>query len=663
MFVAGMKSDPPGAAKSCRAALKFAFAVVLGLLLPLAFSIQLQSFLLHQSAVQAASLYLLAAAVYSSLVLPAALILFVGALRGSRSTRFGVALSIATTFGTGVIGLGFILSHWFGSFGPSWLEAIGWRGTSLALLVALLAFLGVTRKQSPLHWLAAAITATLLPVGFALLAIASMSAVVGPLVSEPEDRSGAADTLSCSEARDRQPDVFLISIDALSARNMSLYGYSRKTTPYLSEFATTSLVFERAYSTSNFTTPAIASLLTGTRPWTHRTYHLYGMPLKGVRAVSLPALLRRCGYTTAAFVANGLAHPRQHGIAGAFDYLPDNYLRTAREQLRDRLSVSDTFSGQSLIDLFPLRQVVDWLDSRTKAAEAGWRPSSPEAMAADAVKFIGSAEAGTGSLFVWTHFYPPHDPYVPPAPHLGRFNSSDSYRTAASQDFDYGYFSPSDLSRIRYLEDRYDEQIAWMDRVVTDYLHQIEKLGRLENSIVVITADHGESFRHGYWGHIGPFLFEDLIHVPLIIRTPGQRTGRRIQDVVESIDVFPTIVDLIGGAVPGTLEGNSLVPTMEGTVNDESFAVAMQFDRSPAYGKPVAGGIAVVTRQHKFIRHLHDPVAGDELFDLLTDPGETENLASSDPEGLDSMQRLARPLISRHATWHEDSTPERAIRQ
>src|SRR6185312_16238530 len=133
---------------------------------------------------------------------------------------------------------------------------------------------------------------------------------------------------------------------------------------------------------------------------------------------------------------------------------------------------------------------------------------------------------------------------------LGRFDSSSAARTIAETEPDWAYtLSRAPAARLRTLEARYDESVAYVDHYAGLFLQRAQQLLG-DDTVVVVTADHGESFHHGYGAHTGPGLFDEIIRIPLIVKLPGQTVARRSDVVAEQIDVAPTLAQLAGVRVP-----------------------------------------------------------------------------------------------------------------
>ncbi|HJS74456.1 MAG TPA: sulfatase, partial [Vicinamibacteria bacterium] len=302
--------------------------------------------------------------------------------------------------------------------------------------------------------------------------------------------------------------VVLISIDTLRRDHMSLYGYPRRTTPGLEALARESVVFEDAVSTSSWTLPAHASLLTSTAP----AVHCATSSKVGLRALlpGLPRLLRAAGYFTQG-IATHVYLSREYGFGEGFDrhrYLPE----TRAEEVTN--------------------QAIHFLEGK-----------------------------GDSDFFLFLHYYDPHWHYDPPPPYDRAFDPGyEGSATGIWWDFkeqDASSIAPEDLHHIRAL---YDGEILYTDREVERLIQEMKRLGVFENALVVVTSDHGEEFLdHGAWEH-QKTLYEEQLRIPLLIKLPGSSvSSQRVKGQVSLIDVAPTVLDVVGIGAPETFEGRSLL--------------------------------------------------------------------------------------------------------
>jgi choline-sulfatase len=244
---------------------------------------------------------------------------------------------------------------------------------------------------------------------------------------------------------------------------------------------------------------------------------------------------------------------------------------------------------------------------------------------------------------VWLHLTPPHDPFVAPAPYVGRFDGSPSMRSFRTSTVPYQFAFAERSEDHALFRARYDESIASITSEVAAFVRRLRAEGRLSNSILLISADHGESFTPDYGGHAGPRLHEPLIRIPLILAAPGLPSGRRIDAPVSQIDLAPTLIDLAGGTPPADMEGRSLLPLVAGEAPPiPVFAWALE--RSSRTVRPATGAGTMIDGRWKYVHYWNQPDRPgyrdlrDGLYDLATDPEESRDLAAAEPERAAAMR-------------------------
>ena len=540
-----------------------------------------------------------------------------------------------------------------------WMRTYGWLlGTSLGIrLTALAAGLGalaaLTRRGR--HFMQ-----SLAPIARWGTVCGAATVISVPFFGWPSDSPPQA----AATAPLHRPHIVMLTLDALSAEHMSLYGATRPTTPRLAAFANSATTFERAYANANFTTPGLSSILTGTRPWTHRALQLPSWPLAWSRAVSLPALLKASGYQTGYVSTNAEGGAAKLGMGGYFDF-------ARRDRTQGIGACSDALS-QLLKYACPADELLPFkafakleLIIENHRGNAMYDPR----LAIDpALAWLRSADKSR-PIFLWVHLFPPHSPYAVPAPWLGRFDTSQNARTLSDSEPNWGYtMSRLPPKRVRLLAARYDESISYVDHFAGQFLSAAAQiLG--DNTLFIVSSDHGESFSHGYGAHQGPALFDSLIHIPLVIRLPHQRQGLRSPMLAEQVDIAPTIAALAGIRPPALWEGRSLLAAWsppDATVPPSGTAdqsapnthaetggpvFSMDFEENPRSAQLQTGSIAIIDGQWKLIRYigaLHYPLMprlSDELYDLSSDPGESRNLMADRPQEARALRLiLARQL-------------------
>ena len=397
-----------------------------------------------------------------------------------------------------------------------------------------------------------------------------------------------------SDARQQShtPNVILVTFDSLSAKEMSLYGYRRNTTPFIDSFADESYVFENMHANSNSSIPSIASIITGRYPLDHG-YDRWGSLLtRRKRAEDLGDVLESNGYGTAAVIGSN---------AG---YLWLNSLER----------ISHCWASKMRAAPFRERSVC----GVTRSLDATFR------------KTLAALDSACEPFFLWLHIYPPHEPYLPSTLFRGTFVKGKVFDVIGSQRPYYNRFYPeASQQAVDMLRGRYDEHILDTDHKFGAFLEEVRKRGLFERSMIVLTSDHGEMFEKGYQGHGGPLLYNPLLHIPLIVRLPDGQPGRRVKTSAEQVDIAPTILDLVGLESPRHMRGESLAAAILGECGSARPKFSVSRPSWAANGDSRGRSMSVVFAGHKLI--LDVPSGACELYDLIRDPGEDTNIVASDP--------------------------------
>ena len=169
-----------------------------------------------------------------------------------------------------------------------------------------------------------------------------------------------------------------------------------------------------------------------------------------------------------------------------------------------------------------------------------------------------------------------------------------------------------------------------------DFLDWLDQTNHLNDAVVIISADHGESFEHNYYLHTGPYLYDGLIHVPLLIHIPGQRQAARIDEPAGQADLMPTLLDLIGASVPAWTDGTSLVPVLKGEAFPQRYVFSMNLEDNRVFDPVTKGTVAVMDDQFKFVDYIarHE----EALYRYKTDHLDDHNLMASEPEVVARMR-------------------------
>jgi arylsulfatase A-like enzyme len=410
------------------------------------------------------------------------------------------------------------------------------------------------------------------------------------------------------------PNVVLVILDAVRADHLSCYGYNRATSPTIDRLAKEGALFETAISPSSWTLPSHASIMTGTYPHIHQTDKSTDELPPGFS--TLAWALREQGYRTAAFSANRFYFSRRNGLGQGFIRFGDFFL-----------SPSDAMFQ------------VHWVQAvQGFAVHRGWVHSflgrqTAEEINRAALQWI---DENHRPFFLALNYFDAHDPYVPPQPWRHRF--SKKLDPGGRINIGENLLPKLTPAQLQDEMDAYDGAIAYEDHQLARLLEDLDRRGLLRNTLVVVTADHGEVFGvHGLFDHANALYFP-LIHVPLVFAWPGYvPAGARVAQPVSTKDIAATILGLLGQ--PADLPGDSLEALWRPGADPSGWPLpiaelaAMQIDpRFPDYYGPLK---TIVSPEAQYIV---DPREGALLYDWKHDPKEVRNLVH-DPQyqGLAAM--------------------------
>ena len=393
-------------------------------------------------------------------------------------------------------------------------------------------------------------------------------------------------------------NVLVVLVDTLRADHLGAYGYRRPTSPGFDAFAAESYLFTEARAQSACTFPSVNSLLTSRYParFLGQPGGALGIP-EGVP--SLAELLRARGWSTAAVSASAVVRdrPGRHNPTGGFG------------------RGFDRFDEECL-----------WRDAgcvTRRGLDAAVRLREP--------------------FFLYLHYLDPHGPYDPPRSFRKRFRSGQTTQLWALRG------NPNPLARLlegsspqvvyrqedlHFLKGLYDGEIAYFDSQLAGLLDSLRERKLLGRTIVVVLADHGESFlEHGTVKHCRS-VFDSEIKTPLLVRLPRQRAGARLSGAVQNLDLVPTLVDLLGLPLENQgFEGRSLVGRLEGEPARQELAfAAIGSQRSVADGR------------YKLIADFGNGTW--RLFDLRVDPGELRDVATRAPQDLARLRKALLDWVS-----------------
>ncbi len=425
----------------------------------------------------------------------------------------------------------------------------------------------------------------------------------------------AACLVACGVPEDPPRSVILISLDTLRADHLGCYGHERDTSPNLDALAAEGVLFEQAVAPAPWTLPSHASLLTGRYPSRHGAFTLEDAIPEAVP--TLAAVLGRAGFETAGFV-NVIFLGSGFGFARGFE--------TYRTYVRDQ---SPEGSASEITDAG-----IEWLESRR-----GRR------------------------VFLFLHYYDLHSDFLslPRFQELftdgpGRFDGSTAQMLAAMRGL-----APIDASDADHLARLYDGGIRQLDEELGRLFAWLRENGWWDESLVIVTSDHGEQFlEHG--GLLHNRHWEEVLRVPLILRGPTLPAGVRVGGPVSLVDVVPTVLDLVGAAAAGDVDGIDLRPLWD---DGRTPAGPRHLFAEGGPSMKQATERSVRDGRHKLIVDLES--GRHELYDLDADPGERNDLADEKPAKVRalraSLDRLMDSAVGAAAAPAASDAVQRQLRE
>jgi arylsulfatase A-like enzyme len=419
------------------------------------------------------------------------------------------------------------------------------------------------------------------------LAIAAAVAILTSALVMNHDQLPMRPTRIAGRADARRPNVVIVTMDTVRADHLSVYGYQRNTSQNLVDFSRVSTAYSRAISTSNATLPAHESMFTGAYA------SLFGDSTRIPASFpTMSQLLAGAGYRTMSVVANygffstgfDLGRGFQyHDARPSREYLPRNQLWRLLQ--RERIS--------------PFRR-------------------APE-IESNARVLIRSAAHSGENFFLFVNYMDAHAPYASPRPYSGRFSGRDDApdmsdlldRLQRDPNVPHPIATPAER---QYLMSQYDGGIAYVDASLARLLGVLRSAGVYDNSLIVITADHGEAFdEHGCWGH-GYSLFQEQIHIPLLVKFPRQGSAATSTSVVSLADIFPTVLNVTGVSAPsrsGVDLRSSAAVTSSRAVLSELFRSSGLVDRAAV--SPALKVIMLSGRPHAYALDLDPAETADVI--------------------------------------------------
>ena len=406
----------------------------------------------------------------------------------------------------------------------------------------------------------------------------------------------------------KQPNIVLMGVDSLLATHMSCYGYHRLTTPHIDRFAESGTLFEKTYSAHIPTTSAYASMLTGMDTFSTQVVALRHQGPLREEVKTLAEILREVGYDTTCV---GFGGPSGRGFDTYLEFSgwgPDESGRSPKAENLNKTTLPE------------LNRLIDQSDEKP--------------------------------FFLFLRHMDPHSPYLPPAPYERTFyhgDECDPSNTSMEPVMSFkpfcDYFAswmPEGITDKDYVIAQYDGAIAYMDACIQTLFNALETRGVMDETIIVINGDHGETlYDHECWfDHHG--LYDVTLHVPLIIRYPGRvPAGKRVSGYNQHKDLVPTLLELADIQTDIEFDGKSLTPMIRGEVasyDSEFYITECTWMRKHGWRTPEWK--LIVALEPDF--HFKPPV---ELYNLIQDPDENDNLVDQHPDIVNVLETRMKNWI------------------
>ena len=406
----------------------------------------------------------------------------------------------------------------------------------------------------------------------------------------------------------KQPNIVLMGVDSLLATHMSCYGYPRLTTPHIDRFAEGATLFEKTYSPHVPTTSAYGSMLTGLDTFSTQVVALRHQGPLREEVKTLAEILGDVGYDTTCV---GFSGPSARGFDTYLEFSgwgPDESGRSPKAENLNKTTLPE------------LNRLIDQSDEKP--------------------------------FFLFLRHMDPHSPYLPPAPYERMFyhgDECDPSNTSMEPVMSFkpfcDYFAswmPEGITDKDYVIAQYDGAIAYMDACIQRLFNALETLGVLDETIVVLNGDHGETlYDHECWfDHHG--IYDVTLHVPLIIRYPGRvPAGKRVAGYNQHKDLVPTLLELADIETDIAFDGKSLTPLMNGEIasyDSEFYITECTWMRKHGWRTPEWK--LIVALEPDF--HFKPPV---ELYNLIQDPDENNNLVDEHPDIVNVLETRMKNWI------------------
>jgi arylsulfatase A-like enzyme len=423
------------------------------------------------------------------------------------------------------------------------------------------------------------------------------------------------------------PNIILISVDTLRADHLGTYGYEKNTSPNIDAFAKNNFVFKNAHTPIPCTYPSYTSLFTGVYPNKHQDFGTSDKKISYTEKTGYKTLtekLKDNGYNTAAYVSSALINPQNNDISRGF-------------QLYDGVDSDDKVESKDSAVINNNKTYVAQSAERTTEQVTGW---------------LNKNENIKNKFFLFVHYVDPHWPYGQDEPFADKFGTvSDNkiFNTELQKDLILN--NSASPEQIESLINLYDEDIAYTDHHLGVLLNEIKAKNLDKNSIIIITADHGESFDHNALGHCMR-LYQSEVNIPLIYHDPVMSGGVLDQgsEPVSLIDIYPTLMARLKIDAGSGLDGVDIGKLMRGEKLNRSNVYAITLPPWPEYFR-----LQEVTKGHapRFLGQLYGSISDNQkiIYNEISGKSEAYNLKDDYQEKYNISEQIDRSSLEKLILW------------
>jgi arylsulfatase A-like enzyme len=432
------------------------------------------------------------------------------------------------------------------------------------------------------------------------------------------------------------PNIILITMDTARQRHFSIYGYERDTAPNLQRLVEGATLYTRAIASGDMTLTTHASIFTGMYASQHKAYYdapasPEGRPLDD-KFLTLAEMLSERGYLTLGVVANYAYLSKDFGLHQGFQHYDD------REPAPFLGEAPHYYLRQAVRNLFTGFATPYEFDQKYRRAED---------INAEVFTLLDKVHKRGRPFFLFINYMDAHWPYLPPPPfdtvYPGKEENFTTTRYYALKEKVMKLERKLEEKERRHLVSQYDGGIKYLDFHLGKLMARLHELGLYENSLILVTSDHGETFGERELLEHSVSVYQDQVHIPLIVKHPNSKEQKVVNEFVSVIDIMPTVFEVVAEEIPGNLPGQSLLRREPGNsriIISESFPNHHfiqwhhRFDRFER---------ALFSWPFKFISST---TGKKELYDLSKDPNETANLYDSNVAEAQNLEMLLEQWLN-----------------